>query len=123
MRVVQALARRDRAGYPRTEEGRLAPLRRLRIQEQANSGATLERPIFVTPTFVQIEAGHEIGRLVGYPGSDFFCGLLGGLLRRLPARPDNDRQRPDAGVRQPCGCGMNHLMLQTISLRGYPEVS
>jgi hypothetical protein len=86
-------------GYPHSEEGRLAPLRRLRIRDQASSRAILERPIVVTPTFVLIEDGREIGRLVGYAGSDFFYGLLGGLLGRLPSRPDNDRLRPDGSAR------------------------
>ena len=84
-------------GYPRTEEGRLAPLRRLNIREQSNSGAMLERPIVVTPTFVLIDGGREIGRMVGYPGSGFFYGLLGELLERLPERPDHERLRPDPG--------------------------
>lgn len=86
-------------GYLNTEEGRLAPLRRLNIREQAHSGAMLERPIVVTPTFVLIDDGREIGRLVGYPGSDFFYGLLGGLLGRLPVRPGIDRLQPDTGAR------------------------
>ena len=84
-------------GYPRTEEGRLAPLRRLNIREQANSGAMLERPIIVTPTFVLIDGGREIGRMVGYPGREFFYGLLGELLERLPEHRDHERLRPDPG--------------------------
>jgi hypothetical protein len=71
-------------GYPRTEEGRLAPLRRINIKDQANAGVTLKQPITATPTFVLAEDGREVGRLVGYPGSEFFYGLLGEVLARLP---------------------------------------
>jgi hypothetical protein len=71
-------------GYPRTEEGRLAPLRRINIRDQANSGVMLKQPVTATPTFVLAEDGREVGRLVGYPGSEFFYGLLGEVLARLP---------------------------------------
>jgi hypothetical protein len=67
--------------YPRTAEGRAAPLRRLHIRDQARAGVLLQRPITVTPTFVLAEEGREIGRIVGYPGEEFFYGLLGNLLK------------------------------------------
>jgi hypothetical protein len=71
-------------GYPRTEEGRLAPLRRVDIKDQARAGVALKQPVTATPTFVLVEDGSEVGRLVGYPGHDFFYGLLGEVLARLP---------------------------------------
>ncbi len=84
-------------GYPLTQEGRLAPLRRLNIREQANAGAVLERPITTTPTFVLIENGREIGRMVGYPGRDFFYGLLDELIaRRSKLLRNSGLQRPAA---------------------------
>jgi hypothetical protein len=70
-------------GYPRTEEGRLAPLRRVNVRDQAGAGVALKQPVTATPTFVLVEDGQEVGRLVGYPGSDFFYGLLGEVLTRL----------------------------------------
>ena len=70
--------------YPRTAEGQLAPLRRVHIREQAVSGILLERPITATPTFVLAERGREIGRIVGYPGEDFFYGQLESLLKSMP---------------------------------------
>ncbi len=78
-------------GYANTEEGRLAPLRRLDISQQARAGVVLERRITVTPTFVLVEGGREVGRLVGYPGSEFFYGMLDGLLARLPKPPQDSR--------------------------------
>jgi hypothetical protein len=67
--------------YPRTVEGRAAPLRRFHIRDQARAGVLLQRPITVTPTFVLAEEGREIGRIVGYPGEELFYGLLGSLLK------------------------------------------
>jgi hypothetical protein len=40
----------------------------------------LARPISFTPTFVLVEDGRELARIEGYPGEDFFWGLLGMLL-------------------------------------------
>jgi hypothetical protein len=76
--------------YPRTDEGRRAPLRRIHIRNQAAAGVALRQPVTATPTFVLAEQGREIGRIVGYPGRDFFYGLLGELLMRLPARSSTD---------------------------------
>lgn len=81
--------------YPRTEEGRLAPLRRVHIRDQSRAGVALGRSITATPTFVLVDSGREIGRIVGYPGNDFFYGLLGGLLGRLPQEPENRRLPQD----------------------------
>ena len=36
-----------------------------------------------TPTFAVVENGWEVGRIRGYPGDDFFWGLLGQILARL----------------------------------------
>jgi hypothetical protein len=45
-------------------------------------GVTLaSRPRF-TPTFIVVQDGAEIGRIEGYPGEDFFWGLLGRILER-----------------------------------------
>lgn len=73
--------------YPITPEGLAAPLRRLDIHDPLPEGLTLtSRPRF-TPTFVLIQDGAELGRIEGYPGEDFFWGLLGRLIER--AAPEN----------------------------------
>ena len=71
--------------YPRTPEGRQAPLRRIHIRDQAKAGVALARPVDATPTFVLVEGGQEVGRIAGYPGSDFFYPMLEELLRRIPS--------------------------------------
>jgi hypothetical protein len=70
--------------YALTAEGRKAPLRRFHIRDQAIAGLLLKQPITATPTFVLAEEGRELGRIVGYPGEEFFYGLLGSLLKGKP---------------------------------------
>jgi hypothetical protein len=89
-------------GYPRTAEGRFAPLRRVHIRDQELAGVALERRITVTPTFVLAEDGREVGRIVGYPGNAFFWELLGELLRRIPQAPAAPGNQPEPIQCAPC---------------------
>lgn len=72
-------------GYPHTEEGQRAPLRRVYIREQGRSGVQLKTPITATPTFVLTDdEAREVGRITGYPGADYFYPLLDDMLQKLP---------------------------------------
>ena len=82
--------------YPRSPEGQQAPLRRLHIRDQQIAGVQLASPIRATPTFVLAENGQEVGRIVGYPGSDFFYPRVEELLKRLPPAEPQPRQ-PSGG--------------------------
>lgn len=62
--------------YPKTEAGRTAPLRRIDIRERRPDDITFARPLTFTPTFVLVRDGVEVSRIEGYPGEDFFWGLL-----------------------------------------------
>jgi hypothetical protein len=73
--------------YPKTELARRAPLRRVDLDRGERPDVTLKSPIRYTPTFVLVDGGREIGRIEGYPGEDFFWGLLEGLVLRLPSQP------------------------------------
>ncbi|HHH89016.1 MAG TPA: hypothetical protein ENK45_00445 [Aliiroseovarius sp.] len=66
--------------YPKTAEGRFAPLRRIDIYEMDASGITFARDVNFTPTFVLVEDGRELIRLEGYPGDDFFWPMLDRML-------------------------------------------
>lgn len=66
--------------YPLSPEGRAAPLVRARLTAPLPEGVTLARPTAYTPTFVLLQDGQERGRIEGYPGEDFFWGLLGRML-------------------------------------------
>ena len=65
--------------YPKTAEGRAAPLKRYDLQSETPD-VVFERRVLFTPTFILVDEGKEIGRIEGYPGQDFFWGLLGMLL-------------------------------------------
>lgn len=71
--------------YPLTAEGKRAPLRRVDIHDPLPSDLAHLKTGRFTPTFVLIEGGREIGRIRGYPGEDFFWGLLSQMLETLPA--------------------------------------
>lgn len=70
--------------YPKTEEGRRAPLVRVPLRGPLPEGVEVEPRPMVTPVFVLVDDGEEIGRIVGYPGEDFFWPMLSSLLDRLP---------------------------------------
>ena len=75
-------------GYPHTDEGKMAPLRRIPVQEQRGAGLALKSPVNATPTFVLADdAGREVGRITGYPGAEHFYPMLNELLRKLPQVP------------------------------------
>ena len=76
------------AVYHKTEEGRLAPLRRVELYGPRPDELKKVEGIVYTPTFVLMDQGREIGRIDGYPGNDHFWGLLSVLVKKL---------RPGAG--------------------------
>ena len=76
--------------YPRTPEGRAAPLLPHDIAGPLPDGVTLKRGIFFTPTFVLLDDGVEVARIEGYPGEDFFWGLLDRMLDDAGVTVDDD---------------------------------
>ncbi len=75
--------------YAKTEEGRLAPLRRVDIHAPWPDDLAGILPERFTPTFVLVEDGREIGRMRGYAGDEFFWVLLQELLEKLPQAGQN----------------------------------
>src|SRR5262249_33062490 len=69
--------------YPRTEEGSRAPLRRVDIAAPRPRALAGIANIVYTPTFVLLDDGREIGRIVGYSGDEIFWTLLTELVARL----------------------------------------
>ncbi|WP_347312289.1 thioredoxin family protein [Defluviimonas sp. SAOS-178_SWC] len=66
--------------YPKTPEGQAAPLERVQLRGPYPDNVELgPRPVF-TPTFILVQDGREAGRIEGYPGEDFFWGLLAQLM-------------------------------------------
>ncbi|MEL6479093.1 MAG: thioredoxin family protein [Pseudomonadota bacterium] len=73
--------------YHKTAEGKRAPLRRIDIHGAQPTDLTFDSRPRYTPTFILVENGQEVGRIEGYPGEDFFWGLLQRLLDKLPPDP------------------------------------
>jgi len=69
--------------YDRTAEGARYPLRRVDLDEARPPDLMDLVGIRFAPTFVVMEAGKEIGRIVGYLGEDQFYGLLGKIIGRF----------------------------------------
>ena len=66
--------------YPKTDEGSTAPLLRVDISQPMPDDIELNRRVSFTPTFILLIDGVETARLEGYPGEDFFWGLIALML-------------------------------------------
>ncbi len=70
--------------YAASAEGKFAPL----VRRHRNAADIINfRNIVFSPTFIIVRDGVEIDRIVGYPGPDFFWGLLGRILERAGYKP------------------------------------
>ena len=67
--------------YPKTPEGKFAPLKTIDITE-VDKIKGLKRDVIFTPTFVLMENHKELGRLEGYSSEDFFWELLEVILEK-----------------------------------------
>ncbi|MGE3626763.1 MAG: thioredoxin family protein [Hyphomicrobiales bacterium] len=67
--------------YHLTDAGKMAPVRMVDIHESRPADLTALKPVVFTPTFVVLKDGREVGRILGYPGEDFFWGLLEKILQ------------------------------------------
>ncbi|MCB2099566.1 MAG: hypothetical protein KDE22_01760 [Rhodobacterales bacterium] len=73
--------------YHKTDEGKRLPLRRVDISEDRPDDLEHLKGVMYTPTFVVMHNGKEVGRITGYPGSEFFWPLLGDLITRMDQMP------------------------------------
>lgn len=74
--------------YHKTAEGRVAPLTRIQLREPLPDGISFARKAVFTPTFVLVQDGQELERIEGYPGEDFFYGMLGVMLKNAGVAPE-----------------------------------
>ena len=83
--------------YPKTDEGKRAPLRRVDMRGPLPDDLTFIAAERLTPLFVLVDKGREIGRIRGYPGENHFWGLLGVLIKKLDQpSPATERALPGA---------------------------
>jgi len=79
--VCAAFNRDVAPAYEASPEARLAPLVRADLHGPLPEGVVLASRPFVTPTFILLGAdGHEAGRLIGFPGEDFFWGYVNEMI-------------------------------------------
>lgn len=74
--------------YEKTAEGRAAPLKRIQLRDPLPEGVSFDRKAVFTPTFVLVQDGQELERIEGYPGEDFFYGMLGVMLKNAGITPE-----------------------------------
>ena len=80
--------------YAKTAEGKFAPLRRVEIANEPPADLKHLRAAAFTPTFVVIDQGREVGRIIGHPGDDFFWPLLTQILKKVGFKEEtNDLQK------------------------------
>ena len=82
------------ASWNGSDLGQRAPLRRVDLAQGLPPDLGFVMGWRFTPTFVLIEDGREIGRIIGYQGDLFFWQQAEALLARLPPnRPREDMQK------------------------------
>lgn len=72
--------------YARTDEAKIAPLRRMRLDALAGKPYRFKEPVLYAPTFVLLDGTAEVGRITGYSDASMFWGMLNQLL--LKVRPE-----------------------------------
>ncbi len=71
--------------YHLTREGHAAPLRVVSLDRPTPPDLTWVRGVRASPTFVLVDRGREIGRIVGYDGEQAFWRQMTGIMGRIPA--------------------------------------
>jgi thioredoxin-related protein len=66
--------------YDKTSEARVVPLRKVDIDDVPHPDFKHLEGLIYTPTFVVMDGGKELGRIIGYPGEDFFWQFLNEIL-------------------------------------------
>lgn len=70
--------------YPKTAEGRIAPLVKVMIHDPLEKGIMLNSPPVYTPTFILLNDGQEVGRIEGYQSDEFFWWFMETMIKKLP---------------------------------------
>ncbi|MFD1882261.1 SoxS protein [Paracoccus pacificus] len=66
--------------YPRSAQGRIAPLRRVDLDGPWPDGIVLASRPWITPTFILLRNNMEVSRIEGYVGKKRFWPLLDQML-------------------------------------------
>lgn len=66
--------------YHKTREGQVMPLRIVSLDRPMPADLSWLRGVRASPTFVLVDEGYELGRIVGYRNEDRFWMRVGKLL-------------------------------------------
>ncbi len=69
--------------YAKTSEATVVPLRKIDIDGVIPADYGHLKGLIYTPTFVVMDQGKELGRIIGYPGEDFFWQFLNDILLKV----------------------------------------
>ena len=69
--------------YDKTNEAIVVPLRKIDIDGVIPTAYGHLKGLVYTPTFVVMDNGKELGRIIGYPGEDFFWQYLKEILMKV----------------------------------------
>ena len=73
--------------YPKTDEAKLLPLRRVDIHATRPADLRGIGGVRFTPTFVVMHCGREFARITGYLGDEQFWGLLDQSVKSIKESP------------------------------------
>ena len=76
-------------GYGETTLGHRAPLRRVDLRHRRPDDLQHVTGVRMTPTFVLLHGGQEVGRILGYIDSPNFWRQLQALMWQVPGRAEN----------------------------------
>jgi hypothetical protein len=69
-------------GYAASAAGRMAPLFEVDVAGPFPDGLALDRRPRLTPTFILLDRGTEVGRVEGYVGARYFYPVLEEMMHR-----------------------------------------
>ncbi len=96
----EAFDREIGVSYDKTEDGLRAPLRRVDIARPLPPELSFIQVERMTPLFVLVDKGHEIGRIRGYGGRESFWTQMFMLMEKLDkARKSNERAQREKILR------------------------
>ena len=73
--------------YHLTPESCQASLQQIKLGEKLPESVSINESVEYTPTFVLLHNDEEVGRIVGYPGQDFFWSLLNEMIdEKIPEK-------------------------------------
>lgn len=82
--------------YPKTEEAKTLPLRTVSVHDKPPADLGFVKGVMYTPTFVVVEDGREVGRIVGYISDYFFWEKVAGFVAKVDAVKSADTS-PECG--------------------------